>query len=141
MKTILFICTGNACRSQMAEGFARRMLAGWRVLSAGTIAAGVHGTAIRVMEEEGVDISGQYSKTVGDIPLKEVDYVITLCGDARDRCPAFPKSTKKEHWPIEDPIYHTGTQYEMEAFRRTRDDIKARMGDLAKKLTEGARGR
>jgi arsenate reductase len=140
-KTIIFICTGNACRSQMAEGFAKRMLPGWRVLSAGTIASGVHETAIKVMGEAGIDITGQYSKTLDEVPVEEIDYVVTLCGDARDRCPAFPRAVKQEHWPIDDPIYSTGSPGEMAEFRRARDDIGARMGLLAKKLTEGASGR
>jgi len=139
--SIIFICTGNACRSQMAEGFAKRMLKGWRVFSAGTIASGVHETAIAVMGEAGIDISGQHSKTLDEVPVGEIDYVVTLCGDARDRCPAFPRAVKNEHWPIEDPIYSTGTPAEMAEFRRARDDIRARMGQLAKKLTDGASGR
>jgi len=140
-KTIVFICTGNACRSQMAEGFGKRMLPGWRVLSAGTIASGVHESAIKVMGEEGIDITDQYSKTLGDVPVDEIDYVVTLCGDARERCPVFPKAVKNEHWPIDDPIYATGSDREMDEFRRVRDDIGTRMGQLAKKLTEGPRGR
>jgi arsenate reductase len=125
----------------MAEGFAKRMLKGWRVFSAGTIASGVHETAMKVMGEEGIDITDQYSKTLDEVPVGEIDYVITLCGDARDRCPAFPAAVKQEHWPIEDPIYSTGTPREMAEFRRARDDIKARMELQAKKLTEGPRGR
>ena len=72
-KTIVFICTGNACRSQMAEGFAKRALPGWRVLSAGTIASGVHETAIKVMGEEGIDITDQYSKTLDEVPVDEIE--------------------------------------------------------------------
>lgn len=140
-RTIIFICTGNACRSQMAEGFAKRMLKGWRVFSAGTIASGVHETAISVMGEADIDITGQHSKTLDEVPVDEIDYVVTLCGDARDRCPVFPKAVKNEHWPIEDPIYATGTPSEVAEFRKARDDIKARMEILAKKLTEGPDGR
>jgi arsenate reductase len=134
-KTILFVCTGNACRSQMAEGFARHLFPdGWRVLSAGTIAAGVHETAKTVMKEEGIDISDQYSKTLDDIPLNEIDYVVTLCGDARDRCPHFPNAAGKEHWPIADPVYSTGTPEELPTFRAARDDILGRMQELVEKL-------
>jgi arsenate reductase len=133
--TILFVCTGNACRSQMAEGFGHEMLHGWRVLSAGTIAAGVNATAKRVMEEIGIDISSQYSKAVDEIPIEEVDYVVTLCGDAKERCPTFPNAGNKEHWPIDDPIYSSGTDREVGEFRRARDDIRGRMEKLAKKLT------
>ena len=133
-RTILFVCTGNACRSQMAEGFAREMLSGWRVLSAGTIASGVHPLAIAVMGEEGIDISDQYSKTVDDIPAREVDHVVTLCGDARERCPNFPNAKGNEHWPVEDPIYYTGTGAEMDAFRKARDDIRRRMEGLVERI-------
>jgi len=133
--TILFVCTGNACRSQMAEGFAKRMLPGWRVFSAGTIAAGVHPTTAEVMREIDIDISEQRSKTVAETPVAEIDYVVTLCGDAKERCPAFPKAEKKVHWPIDDPIYSVGTEREMEEFRRAREDIRGRMARLAKELT------
>lgn len=138
-KTILFVCTGNACRSQMAEGYARTMLPeGWKVASAGTIAAGVHPTAILVMREDGVDISSQYSKSLYSIDLADVDYVVTLCGDARDRCPVFPKALHKEHWPIDDPVYSTGSPDELDEFRRVRDDIRSRMEDLVRRLAREA---
>lgn len=133
--TILFVCTGNACRSQMAEGFAKGMLSDWQVLSAGTIAAGVNESAKKVMHEIAIDISDQYSKSVDEIPIAQVDYVVTLCGDARERCPTFPNAKAKEHWPIDDPIYSCGTDREMEEFRRVRDEIRGRLEVLAKKLT------
>ncbi|MFH1831040.1 MAG: arsenate reductase ArsC [Pseudomonadota bacterium] len=136
-RSILFICTGNSCRSQMAEGFAKTMLpVKWKVLSAGTIASSVHPLAIDVMKEVNIDISSQYSKTVNEIPIDEIDYVVTLCGDARDRCPVFPNALLQEHWPIEDPIYATGSPDAMKVFRQVRDDIKQRMEDLAKQLSK-----
>jgi arsenate reductase len=134
--SILFVCTGNMCRSQMAEGFAKSMLPkSWRVFSAGTIASGVHPIAIGVMQELGVDITDQYSKTLAEVPIDEIDYVVTLCGDARDRCPVFPNAVSQEHWPIEDPIYANGSPEAMDVFRRVRDDIHTRMQNLSKKLS------
>ncbi len=135
-RSILFVCTGNACRSQMAEGFAKSMLSkDWRVFSAGMIASGLHPLAVAVMQEMNIDISDQYSKTIAEIPIDEIDYVVTLCGYARDRCPEFPKARAKEHWPIEDPIYAAGLPEAMDVFRRVRDDIKTRMQDLVDKLS------
>lgn len=134
-KSILFLCTGNSCRSQMAEGFARTMLAKeWKIYSAGTMAAGVSPLAIEAMHEIGIDITGQYSKTLDAIPINEIDYVVTLCDRARDSCPVFPRAVFQEHWPIVDPI--TVTEGDpMEVVRRTRDEIKNRVEDLAKRLT------
>ena len=134
-KTMLFLCTGNACRSQMAEGFAREMLpAGWQARSAGRVAAGVHPLTVEVMQEAGVDISQQYSKTVGALPIDEIDYVVTLCGSAQEHCPVFPKAVAREHWPIEDPIAAAGDGDVRDVFRRVRDDIRRRIQDLARRL-------
>ena len=134
-KTILFICTGNSCRSQMAEGFARKILPGtWRVYSAGTIAAGIHPLALEAMKEAGVDISKQSSKTLDEVPVTQVDHVVTLCGDAHERCPVFPKATSKEHWPVEDPNMATGSPDPMKVFRRVRDDICQRIAELADRI-------
>ena len=134
-KAILFLCTGNACRSQMAEGFARTMLpAGWKVYSAGTIAAGVHPLTVQAMREAGVDISKQRSKTIEAIPAVEISHVVTLCGDARDRCPVFPRAAEREHWPIDDPISAAGGADARETFRRVREEIRRRVEDLVKRL-------
>lgn len=134
-KIILFVCTGNACRSQMAEGFARKMLPeGWRALSAGTIASGVHPMAIEVMREVGIDISGQYSKTLNEISIEKVDRVVTLCGNAREHCPVFPKAIISDHWPIEDPIYATHLPDALKIFRRVRDAVGSRIEELCKDL-------
>jgi arsenate reductase (thioredoxin) len=134
-KTILFICTGNSCRSQMAEGFARKILPkSWRVFSAGTIAAGIHPLTIEAMKEAGVDISAQHSKAIGEIPMKEVDHVVTLCSDAHERCPVFPNARSKEHWPVEDPNSATNGPDAMAAFRRVRDEICQRVEELADRL-------
>jgi len=134
-RSILFLCTGNACRSQIAEGFARSMLPqGWRVYSAGVAAAGLHARTIDVMMEVGIDISGQHSKTLDEVPVDEIDYVITLCGHARDLCPVFPRAVASEHWPIDDPMHAADTHVELQAFRRARDDIRRRVEDLVKRL-------
>lgn len=131
-KSILFICTGNACRSQMAEGLAREILPkNWKVYSAGVMAAGVHPMTIETMREAKIDITDQYSKTVDEVPIDKIDYVVTLCGSARDRCPVFPRAVKNEHWPIDDPL---GESERAEAFRKCREEIRRRVEDLAKRL-------
>lgn len=140
MRTILFLCTANSCRSQMAEGFAREILPeGWRVFSAGTIAAGVHPRTIQAMREAGVDITGQHSKALFEIPLEEVDHVVTLCGSARDRCPVFPAAREQEHWPIEDPLSCGSSADPLKPFRRARDDIRKRVEELAARLAGSGR--
>lgn len=130
---ILFLCTGNSCRSQMAEGFARlRVPPGVRVWSAGTAPTGeVHPLAIRVMSEAGIDISGQRSKSLAEVPLYSVELVVTVCGSADDACPAPPRTGARMHWPIEDPAKATGSEEEVLAvFRRVRDEIRRRVNDL-----------
>ena len=101
-KGILFVCTRNSCRSQMAEGFAKKMLPKNMVIfSAGLEPKGVHPMAIKVMQEIGVDISHQKSKNISEIPIDKIDLVITLCGDAAERCPIFPGKVERIHWEIE----------------------------------------
>jgi arsenate reductase len=121
----MFLCTGNACRSQMAEGFARELGKGRVVaFSAGIIAAGVSTRAITVMKEAGIDISGQYSKTVDEELLETMDVIITLCVNAEASCPLTPARIRRLHWPIEDPMGAVGTDAMiMKAFRRARDEI------------------
>jgi arsenate reductase len=123
---ILFLCTGNSCRSQMAEGFARKLKAGEvEAYSAGTRPKGVHPLAVRVMAEAGVDISGHASKTVRDLGGVDFDWVITLCGDAHENCPVFPGATRVKHVGFEDPDKATGTEGELlRVFRAVRDRIK-----------------
>jgi len=107
---ILFLCTGNSCRSQMAEGFAKKMLPkDIKIFSAGLEPKGVHPTAIKVMQEIGVDISQQKSKNISEILLDKINIVITLCGDAAERCPIFPGKVKRIHWEIEDPAKAQGS--------------------------------
>ncbi len=131
MKRILFLCTGNSCRSQMAEGLARSLLDNVEVFSAGIDPKGIHPTAIRVMEEIGIDISGQKSKSLTEIPIDKIDLVITLCGDAAERCPVFPEKAKKVHWAIEDPAKIVGNEKEiLDVFRMVRYKIRVHVGNL-----------
>jgi len=103
-KGILFLCTGNSCRSQMAEGFARKMFPkDIKIFSAGLEPKGVHLMAVKVMQEVGIDISHQKSKNISEIPIDKIDLVVTLCGDAAGRCPVFQGKVKKIHWEIENP--------------------------------------
>jgi arsenate reductase len=131
-KKIVFVCTGNSCRSQMAEGFAR-YLGGdrWEVHSAGTSPQGVNPRAVRAMVEAGVDISGQRSKAIAPGLLESADIVVTLCGDAEEKCPLTPPSVRRLHWPLEDPARATGTEEEIMArFRAVRDEIRQRVAAL-----------
>jgi len=129
---ILFLCTANSARSQMAEGFARA-LAGdrWEVHSAGTAPAGLNPMAVKAMAEVGIDISGHTSKGLDPEVLKSADMVVTLCGDAAESCPLTPPEVRRMHWPLPDPARATGTGEEvMAAFRSVRDDIKKRVRTL-----------
>lgn len=125
----MFLCTGNACRSQMAEGFAREFGKGIiEPFSAGLIAAGLHPRASAVMKEIGIDITLQKSKTIDEKLLKAMDVVITLCGNAEHSCPWTPPGIKRIHWPINDPVGTVGSEERiMKAFRRARDEIRAKV--------------
>ncbi|HEX5914928.1 MAG TPA: arsenate reductase ArsC [Rubrobacter sp.] len=126
---VLFLCTHNSARSQMAEGLLRD-LAGdqFEVMSAGTEATHVRPLAVRAMEETGVDISGQESKTLDRYLDQPFDYVITVCDDANEACPFFPGAQSRLHWSFEDPSRAEGSDEErLEVFRRVRDRIKDRM--------------
>jgi arsenate reductase len=127
MKTILILCTGNSCRSHLAEGILQTALGdGYRVTSAGSKPAGyVHPLAIRAMEEIGIDISGHRSKHLDEFLDQEVETVITVCGNADQACPIFPGQVNRHHWGIDDPAHATGTEEEqMAVFRRVRDEIR-----------------
>lgn len=128
-KGILFLCTGNSCRSQMAEGFARKMLPeDIKIFSAGLEPKGVHPIAVKVMQEVGVDISHQKSKNISEIPIHEISTVVTLCGDAAERCPIFLGKVKRIHWEIEDPAKAQGSDEKIAiVFRKVRDKIKSYM--------------
>jgi arsenate reductase len=128
MINLLFLCTGNSCRSQMAEGYARQ-LGGNQVTvkSAGIVAHGKNPRAIAIMKEDGVDISGQESTQLTEKMLQWSDWVITVCGHADEQCPMLPPGTQKLHWPLEDPAKATGTEEEITAkFREVRDEVKKR---------------
>jgi arsenate reductase len=125
---ILVLCTGNSCRSHLAEGILRRALgSGFRVASAGSKPAGyVHPLAIRAMQEIGIDISNHRSKHLNEFLESGVDTVITVCGNADQACPVFPGQSARHHFPFDDPAHAAGSEEEQLAvFRRVRDEIRA----------------
>ncbi|HFQ81162.1 MAG TPA: arsenate reductase ArsC [Desulfobacterales bacterium] len=136
---ILFLCTGNSCRSQMAEGWARQLKGDiFETYSAGIEKHGLNPSAVKVMAEAGVDISGQRSSLIDELPVTEFDYVITLCGHANETCPFFPGP--KIHVGFDDPpSLAAEAQDEAEAlshYRRVRDEIKAFVEGLPESLME-----
>lgn len=124
-QTIYFLCTGNSCRSQIAEGWAKKYLGDkWDVFSAGIEAHGLNPNAVKAMNEVEIDISGQTSDIIDLEILNHADLVVTLCGDAADKCPITPPNVKREHWGFEDPAKATGTAEEKwSVFQRIRDEI------------------
>jgi arsenate reductase len=128
-RRVLIICTGNSCRSQMAEGLLRDMRKGdIEVESAGTHPSRVHPMAIKVMEEAGIDISHHTSKSVRVFENQKFDYVITVCDHAKAVCPAFPGARKLLHMPIEDPVSMFGDEeMRLDKFRSVRDTIRKRL--------------
>ncbi|MED4019099.1 MULTISPECIES: arsenate reductase (thioredoxin) [Sutcliffiella] len=132
-KTIYFLCTGNSCRSQMAEGWGKKYLSDeWEVYSAGIEAHGVNPNAIKAMNEAGVDISNQTSDTIDPGILKKADLVVTLCGHANDVCPATPPNKERVHWGFDDPAKAEGSDEEKWAFfQRVRDEIGDRIKQFA----------
>lgn len=123
---VLILCTGNSCRSQMAEGLLRAAAGdAFTVHSAGSRPAGrIHPRAIAAMGELGIDISGHRSKSVNEFLDRPVDLVISVCGDADAACPTFPGRTRRVHWGFEDPAHHEGTEEEITArFREVRDEM------------------
>jgi arsenate reductase (thioredoxin) len=127
---VLFLCTHNAARSQIAEGFARAIAPPEVVVwSAGTEPSSVHPLAIEVMKEVGVDISAQRSKQIDGVPWREMDTVVTLCGDADERCPTLDVSVRRVHWPLPDPAAAPAERLKDE-FREVRDEIHWRVASL-----------
>lgn len=127
-ESILFLCTGNSCRSQMAEGLAKKYLsAQFDIYSAGIKPKGVDPRAVKVMEELGIDISTHTSKTVMDLDHNEFNYVITVCGHANENCPFFPAQTKVIHKGFEDPPKRAensrNEEEKLDHYRRVRDEI------------------
>ena len=129
MIKVMFLCTGNSCRSQMAEGLARVLGRGRiKAHSAGLIPAGVHPRAVAVMREIGIDISKQKSKSIDEELLRAMDVIITLCDNAAEACPRTPPEIKRLHWPIQDPVGTVGSEEKiMQEFRRARDEIRERI--------------
>ncbi|MFS0750882.1 arsenate reductase (thioredoxin) [Oceanobacillus sp. 1P07AA] len=132
-KTIYFLCTGNSCRSQMAEGWAKKYLGDeWEVRSAGIEAHGLKPNAVKAMKEVGIDISDQKSETIDKEFLDNATIAVTLCGDAKDRCPMTPPHVKREHWGFDDPAKAEGTEEEVwKVFQRVRDEIGERIKRFA----------
>ncbi|MHC2069618.1 arsenate reductase ArsC [Bremerella sp. T1] len=132
MKRVLILCTGNSCRSQMAEGLWNELGKGeWDAYSAGSRPSGyVHPLAIRAMKEIGLDIAGYESKQAADFQHQPFDLVITVCDNAKEDCPIYPEAKETLHWPFEDPADATGSDDEkMVTFRRIRDEIKDRIAE------------
>ena len=141
MLKILFLCTGNSCRSQMAEGWARHLKGDQiEAYSAGIEAHGLNPDAVRVMAEAGVDISGQRSKRVGELQETKFDYVVTVCGHAHENCPVFPGKATIIHVGFDDPprlAADAKTEAERLApYRRVRDEIRAFVETLPTALTQ-----
>jgi arsenate reductase len=125
-KRVLFLCTGNSCRSQMAEGFLRHMEGDrFEVFSAGVKPTQVNPLAIKVMAEAGIDISKHRSKSAMEFIGQKFDYVVTVCDNAKQTCPIFPGKYEKIHWDLEDPAEAQGNEEErLTFFRRIRDEVK-----------------
>jgi len=125
--SVLILCTGNSCRSHLAEGLLRAVAGDlFEVHSAGSKPAGyVHPLAIRAMQEIGIDISGHRSKSMKEFMATPIETVITVCGVADQACPIFPGQVNRHHWPFDDPAHATGTEEEQLAvFRRVRNEIR-----------------
>jgi len=125
---VLFLCTGNSARSQMAEGLLRNLASErFEVFSAGTIASFVRPQAIAVMNEIGIDLSGHRSKSADEFLDDEFDYVITVCDHANQRCPVFSGRARRLHWSIDDPVISGSENEQLAAFRRARDELNRRI--------------
>lgn len=140
-RSLLFLCTGNSCRSQMAEGWARALKGElFEVESAGIETHGLNPNAVKVMAEAGVDISNHTSKTTADLTQKEFDYVVTVCDHAAENCPYFPAKTRVLHRGFDDPpklAKEAKSEEEaLEQYRRVRDEIKGFIESLPDSLEE-----
>jgi len=142
MLKVLFLCTENACRSQMAEGLVNHYLAGKvKAFSAGVRPSRVNPRAIRVMAELGIDISKQWSKSLDDLKEQQFDLVITVCDQAREQCPFFPGPTAKLHLGFPDPARATGSEEEiLTAFRGVRDAMRKQVLPLLQQKISQAPG-
>jgi len=126
-KLIYFLCTGNSCRSQIAEGFAKKYLSDWEIYSAGIETHGLNPLAVKAMQEVSIDISNQTSDLIDPTIFEKATLVVTLCKDAKDKCPVIPKGVTHEHWGFEDPA---GKDWS--TFQRVRDEI----GEKIKSFSE-----
>lgn len=135
---VYFLCTGNSCRSQIAEGWARALGKDKiDVYSAGIEAHGLNPRAVTTMKERNIDISHHTSKEIDRDLLNRADYAITLCGDAKDRCPTTPPHVKRMHWGFEDPAQATGSEEEIqEKFREVREGIYLRVDEFLRSIGE-----
>ncbi len=131
---VLFLCTHNSARSQMAEGFLRAMAGDrFEAQSAGTEKTSVNPLAIRVMAERGIDLSGHTSKVYDGLLQERWDYLVTVCDDANERCPFIPGVANRLHWSFEDPSRAKGSDEErLQTFRRIRDQIQQRLAEWLK---------
>ncbi len=125
-KRVLFLCTHNSARSQMAEGLLKHYGGNrYEVFSAGTSPSRVHPMTVEVMAERGIDLTGQRSKSIDEFLGQDFDFIITTCDDAKNRCPVFPGRGEMLHWDVEDPAAAEGTKEEgLKAFRRVRDELE-----------------
>ncbi len=130
---LYFLCTGNSCRSQMAEAWGKHYLGDkWDVKSAGIEAHGLNPNAVKAMKEVDIDITDQTSDIIDPEILNNAEFVVTLCGDARDKCPMTPAHVRNEHWGFDDPAKAEGTEEEKWAFfQRVRDEIGERIKHFA----------
>lgn len=138
---VLFLCTGNSCRSQMAEGFAGALKSDFfDSYSAGVEKHGMNPYAVKVMGEAGVDISGHESNTTDELPVRDFDYVVTVCDNAREHCPWFPAKTKLLHRSFDDPPFLTRNmndgEEKLNVYRRVRDEIRTFIESLPEGFQE-----
>ena len=135
MKRVLILCTGNSCRSQMAEALWADLGSGqWEAHSAGSKPSGyVHPLAIVAMQELGIDISEYQSKSASEFEQQPFDLVVTVCDNAKEACPVYPHAKQMLHWPFDDPADATGTDEEkLPTFRRVREEIKTKIAEFLK---------
>lgn len=133
---VMFVCTGNSARSQMAEAFARFWGEGRaEAVSAGVEARGLHPMAVEVMRDRDIDISGQRSRPFAEELASSMDYVVTICGDAEEECPVLPPQVRRLHWLLEDPARAEGDAEAIRrVFRTSRDEIERRVRDFLAKI-------
>ena len=136
-KRVLILCTGNSCRSQIAEGFFKKCRNDWTVESAGISPTKLNPLAVKVMTEKGIDISHQKTKSVKKFLNQSFDYIITVCDNARESCPLFPGEAQYIHWNIEDAALAEGkTEDKLKKFREARDDIEKHILNFLKEVKD-----